>query len=143
MSQKNNIRIFLDSDVIFAAFCSPGEPSSAILERFLKGELTVVLSQQILDEVIQTVKEKLPGALPLFRKFFISSLPQIVKNPSPAEISYWSQYIISQNASVLAAAVAAEPDFFVTTDQRFFENPEIVEKSGLHIVTPARLLVLL
>ncbi len=143
MYQKNNTRIFLDSNVIFAAFCSPGEPSSAILERFLKGELTIVLSQQILDEVIQTVKENLPGALPIFKKFFISSLPEIVKNPTPAEINYWTQYIISQNASVLAAAVAAQPDFLVTTDQHFFENPEIVEKSGLRIVTPARLLVLL
>jgi putative PIN family toxin of toxin-antitoxin system len=143
MSQKTKIRVFLDSNVIFAALYSSGEPSSTILERFLSGELTIVLSQQVLDEVIQTVKEKLPDALPIFRKFFISSLPEIVKNPSIAEISDWSQYIISQDASILAAAVAARPDFLVTTDQHFFENPEIAERSKLKIVTPAQLLVLL
>jgi putative PIN family toxin of toxin-antitoxin system len=143
MSQKNNVRVFLDSNVIFPAFCSPEEPASAILELFLKGELTIVVSQQVLDEVIQTTKEKLPDALPIFRKFFISSLPEIVKNPTSAEINIWAQNISLQNASILAAAVAARPDFLITTDQHFFENPEIVEKSKLRIVTPAQFLVLL
>jgi predicted nucleic acid-binding protein len=142
MPQKSETRIFLDSNAIFAAFCLPDEPASVILDRFLNGELTIVVSQQILEEVIQTVKEKLPDALPIFETFFVSFPPEIVKNPSPAGIAEWAQYISLQNALILAAAVAAHPDYLITTDQHFFENPEIVEKSGLRIVTPAQFLVL-
>jgi putative PIN family toxin of toxin-antitoxin system len=142
MPLKPKLRVFLDSNVILAALCSPGEPAGAILERFLSGELAVVISQQVLEEVVQTIKEKLSDALPVFKKFFVSLPPEIVKNPSPAEVVNWSQLIHLQHAAILAAAIAAQPDYLITIDQHFFENPEIVKKSGLRIVTPAQFLVL-
>jgi len=40
--------------------------------------------------------------------------------------------------AILAAAVAAQPDYFVTGDRQFIENPEIAGKTELHIVTPAQ-----
>jgi predicted nucleic acid-binding protein len=43
----------------------------------------------------------------------------------------------SEDASILAAAIAAQPDYLVTGDRRFFENAEIINRTGLRIVTPA------
>jgi len=47
------------------------------------------------------------------------------------------------DAAILAAAMGAQPDYFVTGDKHFTGNPGIAEEAGLHIVTPARFLRLL
>jgi len=109
-----------------------------ILERFIEGRLRVVVSQQVLDEVIRTVKEKLPEALPALRKLLVNAPPEIRKDPTPDEVKRWSGLLDAGDAAILAAAVAAQPDYFVTGDRHFTENPEIAERAGLHIVMPAQ-----
>jgi putative PIN family toxin of toxin-antitoxin system len=142
MPPMPKLHVFLDSTVIAAALYSASGPAGNILEHFINGKLTVIISQQVLEEVIQAVNEKLPRALPTFKKLLVSFPPEIVKNPSPEEVSNWAQVINSEDAAILAAAVAAQPDYFISGDKHFFENPEIVQKSGLRIITPAHFLVL-
>ncbi len=109
-----------------------------ILERFIEGRLMIVVSQQLLDEVIRTIKEEIPEALPALRKLLVNAPPEIRKDPTPEEVKRWSGQLDIGDAAILAAAVAAQPDYFVTGDRHFTENPEIAEKAGLHIVTPAQ-----
>lgn len=142
MPPKPELRVFLDSNVIATALYSPEGPAGIILEHFINGRLMVVISQQILEEVIRAINEKLPDTLPTFRRLLVSIPPEIVKNPSPEEVANWAQLIHSENAALLAAAVAAQPDYLISGDKHFFENPEIVEKSGLRIITPAHFIVL-
>ncbi len=86
---------------------------------------------------MRTINEKLPAALPALRKLLINTPPEIVKDPTPKETTYWTKVIDAEDAPILAAAVAAQPDYLITGDKHFFDNPGISEKSGLHIVTPA------
>jgi len=109
-----------------------------ILERFIEGRLMVVVSQQVLGEVIRTIKEKLPEALPALRKLMVNAPPEIRKDPMPEEVKRWRGLLDIGDAAILAAAVAAQPDYFVTGDRHFIENPEIAEQAGLQIVTPAQ-----
>jgi predicted nucleic acid-binding protein len=55
-------RVFLDSNVIFSGLYSPKGAPGIIPEHFIKGDISVVVSQQVLEEIIRTVKEKLPDA---------------------------------------------------------------------------------
>jgi predicted nucleic acid-binding protein len=114
--------------------------SGIILEHFVEGRLRVVISQQVLEEVVRTIKEKLPEALPALRRLLVSTPPEIGKDPPPEEVARWAEVIHTEDAGILAAAVVAQPDYLVTGDKHFFENPGIVEKSGLRIVTPAQFL---
>lgn len=132
------LRVFLDSNVIFLGIYSSRGAPAVILERFVEGRLMIVVSQQVLDEVIRTIKEKLPGALPALRKLLVNAPSEIRKDPIPEEVKRWSGLLDIGDAAILAAAVAAQPDYFVTGDRRFVENPEIAEKAGLQIVTPAQ-----
>jgi len=109
-----------------------------ILESFIEGKLMVVVSQQVLDEVIRTLKEKLPEALPALRKLLVNTPPEIRKDPAIEEAKRWSELLDIGDAAILASAVSAQPDYFVTGDRHFTENPEIGEKAGLQIVTPAQ-----
>ncbi len=131
-------RVFLDSNVIFSGLYSSKGAPSVILERFIEGKLRVVVSQQVLDEVIRTIKAKLPEALPALRKLLVNAPPEIRKDPIPEEVKRWSGLLDVGDAAILAAAVAAQPDYFVTGDRHFIENSEIAEKAGLQIVTPAQ-----
>ena len=140
MQPKPRPRVFLDSNVIFSGLYSSSGAPGAILEHFVEGRLRVVISQQVLEEVVRTVKEKLPEALPTLRRLLMSAPPEVRKNPSFEEAARWAEVIGAHDAAILAAAVAAQPDCLITGDKHFFDNPIISEKSGLHIVSPAQFL---
>ena len=133
-------RVFLDSNVIISGLYSPQGAPGAILERFIKGGINVVVSQQVLEEVIRTIKEKLPEALPALKSLLVSVPPEVVASPRLAEVERRARRLSAADAAILAAAVAAQPDYFVTGDNHFLENPGIREETGLHIVTPAQFL---
>ncbi len=133
-------RVFLDANVIFSGLCSAQGAPAVLLKLFVEGRLRVVISQQVLEEVVRTIGRRLPEALPSLRKLLLSVPPEIAEDPPPEDIAFWAQVVHADDAGVLAAAVAARPDYLVTGDRHFFANPGIAEKSGLRIVTPAQFL---
>jgi putative PIN family toxin of toxin-antitoxin system len=140
MRLKPKLRVFLDSNVIFSGLYSAEGAPGIILERLIEGELKGVISQQVLDEVVRAIKLKLPEALPALRKLLMSLPLEIRPDPLPEEIAFWTGVIHSEDASILAAAVAAQPDYLITGDKHFWENPDLSERSGLRIVAPAQFL---
>jgi hypothetical protein len=140
MPAKPKPRVFLDSNVIFSGLYSPRGAPGIILAHFIKGDINVVVSQQVLDEVIRTVKEKVPQALPALRRLLISTPPEVTADPKPVELERWAGELPLANAAILAAAAAAQPDYFITGDNHFIENTSIAEEVGLHVVTPAQFL---
>ncbi len=144
MPKKPKLRVFLDSNVIFSGLYSAEGPAGIILDRFIDGELVVVISQQVLREVVATIKEKLPAALPVLRAFLGSISLEIIKDPTAGEVATWTQIIHQEDAAILAAAVTAQPDYLITGDKHFLRNlNKITEKSGLRIVTPGQFLAYL
>lgn len=137
---KPKPRVFLDSNVIFSGLYSPKGSPGIILEHFIKGEIKVVVSQQVLEEVIRTVKEKVPAALPSLRSILLNVLPEISADPKPEAMERWTGRLSIGDAVILAAAIATKPDYFVTGDNHFLENPGIIEDTGLRIVTPTQFL---
>lgn len=140
MPPKPRPRVFLDANVVFSGMYSPEGAPAIILKLFVEGRLRAVISQQVLEEVVRTIGRRLPEALPSLRKLLLSVPPEIAEDPAPEDIGFWAQLVHGDDASVLAAAVAARPDYLVTGDRHFFANPGIAEKSGLRIVTPAQFL---
>jgi len=131
-------RVFLDSNVLFSGIHSSAGAPATILEQFIEGRLAVVISQQVLEEVIRTIKGKLPEALPVLKELLLSTSPEIRPSPTPEEVERWRGLLDAGDAAILAAAVTAQPDCLVTGDKHFVKNPEIAEKAGLRIVTPAQ-----
>lgn len=133
-------RVFLDSNVIFSGLHSPGGAPGAVLKLMLDRKIKVVISRQILEEVVRTFKKKLPGALPALSRFFLNSPLEVVGDPSPDEVLRWTETLKEGDASIFAAAVVANPDFFVTGDRHFLDNPQLKRKSRLVICSPAQFL---
>ncbi len=130
-------RVFLDSNIIFSGLYSPQGAPGIILEHFVKGTVRVVVSQQVLEEVVRTIKARLPGALPALRRLLVSAPPEVIADPQLRETGRWTKKLPLGDAAILAAAIRARPDYFVTGDRHFTGDPAIAEEAGLHIVTPA------
>lgn len=129
-------RVFLDSNVIFSGLHSPHGPPGAILEKAATGDIVAVVSRQVLDEVVRTIKKKLPDALPPLREFLRSSAFEVVADRSPADTRRWEGILEAGDAAILAAAEAAEPDYFVTGDSHFLRNRRLQSLRALEILAP-------
>ncbi len=140
MSPRSKPRAFLDSNVIFSGLYSSRGAPAIILEHFIRGKISVVISQQVLEEVIRTVKEKIPDTLPALRRLLISSSLEVVTDPESGEIERLTSSLSIGDAAIIGTAIAAKPDYFVTGDNHFLRNTGLFEGTGLHIVTPAQFL---
>lgn len=143
MVRSHKPRVFLDSNVIFSGLYSPEGAPGIILEHFVKGSIRVVVSQQVLEEVVRTVRAKLPDALPTLKRLLVSMPPEVMADPGREEIERWMEKLPLGDAAILAAAIGAQPDYFITGDKHFTQSPAIGEEAGLRIVTPAHFLELL
>ena len=140
MGGSKNARVFLDTNVILSGLHSPQGPPGVILDRSVSGGIDMLISRQVLDETIRVVREKLPHALPALRRFLEHDPPEICPGAGPARAAAWAGLLDAEDAAILAAAEAAKPDYFVTGDRHFLDNPAIASRSGLAIVSPAGLL---
>lgn len=137
---KPKLRVFLDSNVIFSGLYSSQGAPGIILEHFIKGNISVVVSQQVLEEVVRTIKQKLPGALPALGTLLVSVPPEVVADHPLEKIKLKRWNIPAADAAIQAAAMVAQPDYFVTGDNHFIENPDFARETGLTILTPAQFL---
>lgn len=99
----------------------------------------IVVSQLVLEEVLDVLENRMPAALSDFREVMLNSLPEVIESPAGEEIKRWGNVINIRDAPILASAVAARPDCLVAGDRHFFA-PRVARESGLRIVTPSRFL---
>lgn len=131
-------RVFADASVLVAGAGSRTGASRAVLVMAEIGLYRLVVCRQVLDESERNLRKKLPAALPVFAQLMAAIGPEIAPDPSPEEVTHWQSVIEPKDAPILAAAVAATPDRFLTLDvKNFIEPTHVAEKSGLRIETPA------
>jgi predicted nucleic acid-binding protein len=143
MAQKPDHRIFVDSNVLISGIYSPKGAPAKILYLHASGRVTIVISQLILTETVFTLREKKPAAVSALNVFLTNYPPEIVTNPSIDQVKKWTEYLHFEDAAIFAAAISAEPEYFVTGDKHFHSNLLLPEKSGFRILTPAQLIRLL
>ena len=139
MAPGSKPRVFLDSNVIFSGLYSSKGAPGKILELFIKGDIEVVISQQVLDEVIRTVKDKLPEALPALNTLLVNNPPEVVPAPEIECIEQWPGVLSLADAAILAAVHASQTYIFITGDRHFFKS-SILSGTGIFIETPATFL---
>lgn len=136
MEDKKRPKIFLDSNVFISALYSEEGAPGKILNDFIMGKIYIIISQKVLNEIIAVTKEKLPSVLAVLEKFLTSYPPEIIKDPTEESIKKWKNILNENHSVILESAVFCKPDYFITGDSHFFENPDILQKSGLEIIRP-------
>jgi putative PIN family toxin of toxin-antitoxin system len=134
------LKVFIDSNVFISGLYSGKGSPGLIINNFIFGDIDISISQKVLNEIIVVLKEKMSDILPTLQKFLLSHPPEIIKDPTSKNIAKWSGIINKNDAMILESAITCQPDYFITGDKHFFENPLIAHKSGLKIVKPQEFL---
>lgn len=138
------IRVFLDASVVFSASYSEKGASRDVIRRAIRGELMIVVSRYVLEEVRRNLEEKAPRALGAYQEFVTLVSPEIARDPSPSELKEAASYINLKDAPIIAAGINADVDYLVTLDRKhLLGDTNVARRSGLKIVTPDELVAVL
>lgn len=143
MPKKTKLRFFLDNHILLSGLYSSENSPGKILEYFIEGRISVVISQQVLEKIVRVVKDTLPQALPALNTLLLNSPPEIITDPISAEARRWTKLVLKEDASILTAAISAQSGYFIIGDNHFLNNPHITKETGLHIIMAAQFVQLL
>ncbi len=132
-------RIFADANILIAGSASDNGASHAVLKMAEFGMYTLVVSRQVLDEADRNMRQKLPGVYPQFVALMSRLNLEIAPDPPAAETARWVGIIEAKDAPILATAVLARVDRFLTLNTKDF-TPAVAAQSGLLIQTPGDLI---
>lgn len=116
------LRVFVDSDVLFAGAASPNEHSASNLILRM-AELTLiegVISEQVLVEVERNLQNKLPKALPAFQLLVRRSLT-VVPDPQSTDLSKYIGLAASEDLPILVASIREKCDLLTTFNIRHYQ----------------------
>jgi predicted nucleic acid-binding protein len=132
------INLFLDSSALVAGIISAKGAARALLLLAEAGQIAVTISEQVLAETERAIARKVPTALSDLRQAILASQAQIVRDPSPDEVSAHPDLISHlADTPIVLAAMQAKVDYLVTLNRKhFIDDPEVARKSGLNIGTP-------
>ncbi len=132
-------RVFIDSSVFIAAAISSTGAARQLIERGLRGEVELAVSDLVLEETERNLERKAPRAVPLFR-FLVGVLPLTVVNPNDLLTAHAVEVVDPKDAPIVAAAVESGADWLATHDQRHLLNlsTQIAERLGVSVADPGR-----
>ena len=140
MTQKNP-RVFLDSSVVFAAVLSP---AGGVRKLFLLAEagiLRLVVGPTVLQECDEVIRRKAPGSSSKLAQLLAAAQAETSAPPSKRQIETARSYVhYVPDAHVLAEAIHAKPDWFVTHDKEHFLKSRSKIKLSFEIGTPGDLI---
>lgn len=138
---SGNRKVFLDTSVIFAAVLSETGGARQVFRLGEAGVLQLLVGPNVLMECEGVVRRKAPETLPLLAVLLergkIETIPTYTKeNLATARtvIAY------EPDAYVLAEAIAAGPDWFITHDKAHFLENKSTADLKFRIGTPGDLL---
>lgn len=138
MELKPPLKIFLDSSVIISGLFSHLGASYKILELCCQQKLQPQICGQVLVETERNIAAKIPAALPNYLAIINGLNTLEVSAPTLREVKAAQEIINPKDAPILAAAIKAQSDYFITLDVKHFDLLEVKEKSGLNIMTPGK-----
>ncbi len=130
--------VFLDSSAVFAAILSATGGARQILRLGEIGQARLRVSGAVLSEVERALREKLPDHLPTLALWLDAARVTVAAAPGKAALTRLRSWLgYAPDALVLAAAVGAGVDFFVTLDRKhFLDNAPLRAALPFPIGTP-------
>lgn len=136
-------RAFLDSSALFSAAYSSGGSSRQLIRAAIRGEFTLVISPEVLDETQRNLAKKAPQALHAYSTILSLGEPEIVETPRREEVWEAEEYVHRKDAFIIAAAKRAQVDYLVTWDrEHLLDAPKVAERSELTIITPDEMMTI-
>jgi predicted nucleic acid-binding protein len=137
MATGCDVRIFLDSNVIISGIYSKAGPPGKILDMHMDGRIQMVVCKFVIEEVIRNIKGGKSKDIPALYALLSNAPPLVAFDPGKNEILPWAKYLSYEDAVILAAAIGARVDCFISGDTHFHSTELKSQKLNLKILTPA------
>jgi predicted nucleic acid-binding protein len=144
LSQRNRIRLFLDSNVLTAGIVSTWGLDKAVLSLCAARVCRLVLAEAVREEVEENLLIRLSGhesieanrVLEDYARLITLMKPEMVPYPSQEEVRA-SRHLIRHTADVpvLLSAISSRPDWFLTHNTKHF-TAAVARRAGLRFATP-------
>ena len=134
-------RIFLDTSVIFAAVLSETGGARKLFRLGEAGVLQLIVGSNVLRECEQVVRRKAPASLPTLAYLLELGMVEITTRSTDDFVEQANAIVAYEpDACVLAEAIGAEPDWFITHDKAHFLNANPDSSLTIRIGTPGDLI---
>ena len=134
-------RVFLDTSVLFAAVLSPTGGARKLFLLAEAGVLKLVVGPTVLKECDEVILRKAPGSSPRLAQLLAAAQTETSARPSKRQIRTAQSYVrYNPDAHVLAEAIHAKPNWFVTHDKEHFLKVRSKIKLPFEIGTPGDLI---
>ena len=129
------LRAFVDASVLMPAAISSRGSSRDLIDAGARGQIELVVSQNVLAETERNLYRKLPDAL---RTFWAQRDRLAVVDPSYELVISVAEHIEPKDAPVVAGAIAADAEYLVSYDRRHLlgEADLIYQLYRIQVVTP-------
>ena len=141
MSQKQRVRLFLDSNVLTAGIVSTWGLDKAVLSLCAARICRLVLAEAVREEVEENLLIRLESkeanqVLNDYTRLIALMKPERVPYPRQTEVQA-ARHLIRHAADVpvLLSAIASRPDWFLTHNTKHF-TPAVARRTGLRFATP-------
>ena len=144
MSQRERVRLFLDSNVLTAGIVSTWGLDKAVLSLCAARIFRLVLAEAVRDEVEENLLIRLSGletaeanrVVDDYARLIALMRPEVVPYPGEDEVKAARQLIRhAADVPVLLSAIASRPDWFLTHNTKHF-TPAVARRTGLRFATP-------
>lgn len=130
-------KIFLDTSAIIAAVMSPTGGARLLFHLSQAGTIRLVVGKGVLQETEEVLKRKAPHLIGLFAQLLAESNIETDQEPGPSQLEQ-ARFLIeyTPDANVLAQAISAKPDWFVSHDKEHFIGNPALDNLPFKIGTP-------
>lgn len=138
---RKNLKVFLDTSVLFSAVLSQSGGARKLFHLAEAGLLQLIVGITVLREADEVVRRKAPASLPLLAQLLEAGQVETCSAPTPKQIESARNLVAyTPDARVLAEAIRAEADWFVTHDKEHFLKAKKEINLSFEIGTPGDLL---
>jgi putative PIN family toxin of toxin-antitoxin system len=117
------MRVMIDTNIIISAILFPNGKASAAFLKAVAPPYIPLISDCVVDELIQKFEEKFPDNKEDLELFIVKILPvfEFIKTPEK-EIKEENKIRDKNDRMILRAAIAGKSDLFLTGDKDFLDS---------------------
>ena len=131
----------MDTSVVFAAVLSPAGGARKLFQLGEAGLLRLIVGPNVLRECEAVARRKAPDSLPTLAQLMAISRVETSPAPTHQQIEIARALVDYQpDAIILAEAIGAAPDWFVTHDKSHFLKKSHTLKIPFYVGTPGDLI---
>ena len=134
-------KVFLDTNIWFSAFWGSAN-CTKLLSAHKRGVIAVIISQQVIVEMVRNITEKIPALLSSYEHFMTENPPEVIADPRKID-SKTIKLVEKKDQPIFSSAVASKVDFFVTGNIKDFQVKKLEEETSIKIITPQQAIMLL